>query len=62
MCSLVMYKGTDKEKNHDGYEQKIEWLRQVLEWHEELEGHPHDENQNSIISKIEFTCLLLRDM
>lgn len=36
VCSHWRYKGTDSESHEDGYEQKIEWLRQVLDWHEEL--------------------------
>ncbi|MFZ2318744.1 MAG: GTP diphosphokinase [Pseudomonas sp.] len=30
------YKGTDVKGKSDHYEEKISWLRQVLEWHEEL--------------------------
>ena len=36
VCSHWRYKGTDVEKNNNSYEKKLEWLRQVLEWHEEL--------------------------
>lgn len=36
VCSHWRYKGTDSEDSSDSYEKKIEWLRQVLEWHEEL--------------------------
>lgn len=39
VCAHWRYKGTDKEASEDSYEQKIAWLRQVLEWHEELGGH-----------------------
>lgn len=36
VCSHWRYKGTDKEaKNTSSYEEKIAWLRQVLDWHEE---------------------------
>lgn len=38
VCAHWRYKGTDIDKSHDGYEQKIAWLRQVLEWHDELGG------------------------
>lgn len=44
VCSHWLYKGTDasaQNKNRasaNSYEDKISWLRQVLEWHEELEG------------------------
>ena len=44
VCAHWLYKGTDKDAGEDGYEQKIEWLRQVLEWHEELGGHPLEED------------------
>lgn len=37
VCSHWRYKGTDSSDSPvDSYEQKIEWLRQVLDWHEEL--------------------------
>lgn len=36
VCSHWRYKGTDSDTREDSYEQKIEWLRQVLDWHEEL--------------------------
>ncbi|MFT6221399.1 MAG: GTP pyrophosphokinase [Candidatus Endobugula sp.] len=36
VCSHWRYKGTDSDSRIDSYEQKIEWLRQVLDWHEEL--------------------------
>ncbi len=38
VCAHWRYKGTDEDGGTDGYEQKIEWLRQVLEWHDELGG------------------------
>ena len=38
VCAHWRYKGTDLEGSEDSYEQKIAWLRQVLEWHEELGG------------------------
>jgi GTP pyrophosphokinase len=40
VCAHWRYKGTDTKATQDGYEQKIAWLRQVLEWHEELGGDP----------------------
>lgn len=44
VCAHWRYKGTDKKssqiESQDGYEQKISWLRQVLEWHEEIGGNP----------------------
>ncbi|WP_111643068.1 GTP diphosphokinase [Marinimicrobium alkaliphilum] len=36
VCAHWRYKGTDTRSNQDSYEQKIAWLRQVLEWHDEL--------------------------
>ena len=36
VCAHHLYKGTDTRSRHDGYEEKISWLRQVLEWHDEL--------------------------
>jgi GTP pyrophosphokinase len=36
VCAHWRYKGTDVKGNSDHYEEKISWLRQVLEWHEEL--------------------------
>lgn len=38
VCAHWRYKGTDTDASQDSYEQKISWLRQVLEWHEELGG------------------------
>lgn len=38
VCAHWRYKGTDTNDEQDGYEQKIAWLRQVLEWHDELGG------------------------
>ncbi len=36
VCAHWRYKGTDVDSRSDHYEEKIAWLRQVLEWHEEL--------------------------
>lgn len=38
VCAHYKYKGTDTDSKSRGYEEKIAWLRQVLEWHEELGG------------------------
>lgn len=38
VCSHWRYKGTDAEISQSSYEEKIAWLRQVLEWHDELGG------------------------
>ena len=35
VCSHWQYKGTDRKASHS-YEDKIDWLRQVLQWHEEV--------------------------
>ncbi|MGB0732948.1 MAG: RelA/SpoT family protein, partial [Pontibacterium sp.] len=36
VCAHHLYKGTDLKAKSDAYEDKIAWLRQVLEWHEDL--------------------------
>ncbi|NQZ31843.1 MAG: GTP diphosphokinase [Oceanospirillaceae bacterium] len=36
VCAHHVYKGTDTGADNDSYEDKITWLRQVLEWHEDL--------------------------
>ncbi|HCP56850.1 MULTISPECIES: GTP diphosphokinase [Pseudomonas] len=36
VCAHWRYKGTDVNSSSNHYEEKISWLRQVLEWHEEL--------------------------
>lgn len=38
VCAHWLYKGTDIDKKSQGYEQKIAWLRQVLDWQDELGG------------------------
>lgn len=43
VCAHWRYKDADSDKNQDKYEEKIEWLRQVLEWHEDLGGAPWDD-------------------
>lgn len=40
VCAHWLYKGTDTKAKDQGYEQKISWLRQVLEWHDELGALP----------------------
>lgn len=44
VCAHWRYKGTDNDESEDSYEQKIAWLRQVLEWHEELGGDPLEDD------------------
>ncbi|TVP89956.1 MAG: GTP diphosphokinase [Pseudomonadaceae bacterium] len=36
VCAHWRYKGTDVDHSSNAYEDKIAWLRQVLEWHEEM--------------------------
>lgn len=36
VCAHHLYKGTDLKASSDAYEDKIAWLRQVLEWHDDL--------------------------
>ncbi|SHK75416.1 GTP pyrophosphokinase [Marinobacter antarcticus] len=36
VCAHWLYKGTDRSNKSSGYDAKINWLRQVLEWQEEL--------------------------
>lgn len=36
VCAHWLYKGTDAANKSNAYEEKIAWLRQVLEWQEEL--------------------------
>ena len=36
VCAHYKYKGTDNEISGEAYEEKIAWLRQVLDWHDEV--------------------------
>lgn len=45
VCAHWLYKGTDVNGKDNGYEEKISWLRQVLEWHDEL-GDINDLSQS----------------
>ncbi|WP_166269053.1 GTP diphosphokinase [Marinobacter caseinilyticus] len=36
VCAHWLYKGTDKGNRSTGYDAKINWLRQVLDWQEDL--------------------------
>jgi GTP pyrophosphokinase len=36
VCAHWLYKGTDVKNKSNSYEDKINWLRQVLEWQEEI--------------------------
>lgn len=40
VCAHWKYKGTDTDEKDKAYEQKIAWLRQVVEWHEEIGDLP----------------------
>lgn len=40
VCSHWRYKNLDTADSSGGYEEKIAWLRQVLEWHDQLDGVP----------------------
>ncbi len=41
VCAHWRYKGSDKQGG-SSYEEKIAWLRQVLDWHEETDAGPSD--------------------
>ena len=43
VCSHWRYKKTDSSDNEAGYEQKLEWLRQVIEWQETDIGIPWED-------------------
>lgn len=36
VCAHWLYKGTDTKSKKDSYEDKISWLRHVLEWHDDV--------------------------
>ena len=36
VCAHYRYKGTDTDISSEAYEEKIAWLRQVLDWHDEV--------------------------
>ncbi len=45
VCAHWRYKDTDAVSGRaDSYEKKIEWLRQVLEWHDEVGGSPWEDH------------------
>ncbi|MFT5083222.1 MAG: GTP pyrophosphokinase [Lentisphaeria bacterium] len=46
VCAHWRYKGSDKNGDNSAgsYDQKIEWLRQVLEWHDNVGGGPWEDN------------------
>lgn len=54
VCAHWQYKGADGAAGNQGYEKKLEWLRQVLEWHDDMgesnfaEHLTHDVSQDRI--------------
>lgn len=44
VCAHWRYKNSDKGDASAGYEQKIAWLREVLEWHDEVGGGTLEDN------------------
>lgn len=54
VCAHWLYKGTDTDSSAGSYEQKIEWLREVLKLHDEAGEDPdHIDFQNAISKNIE---------
>lgn len=51
ICSHWRYKGTDNKVATSCYEDKISWLRLVLEWHEEL----GDESVSELLRRVNAT-------
>ncbi|GAB1262076.1 GTP diphosphokinase [Aurantivibrio plasticivorans] len=51
VCSHWRYKGTDKDEPENSYEEKIAWLRQVLEWHDELGGSVKENISSSFVAQ-----------
>lgn len=45
VCAHWLYKGTDTNAKDQSYEDKIAWLRNVLEWHEDLGDITQDNEQ-----------------
>ncbi len=53
VCAHWLYKGTDLDRKSQSYEQKIAWLRQVLDWQEELgsrAGELIDQWRNDVVN------------
>ncbi|MCY4330863.1 MAG: GTP diphosphokinase [Endozoicomonadaceae bacterium] len=42
VCSHWAYKGTDNENKSDSYDKKLNWLRQVLQYHDEIDRNVAD--------------------
>ena len=54
VCAHWLYKGTDTKSKAESYENKIGWLRDVLEWHEEAGGNINqDEFQRAVTRNVE---------
>ena len=55
VCAHWKYKEGEQSKTEKSYESKISWLRQVLEWQEELEGnvpeHVSEALKNNIVDE-----------
>jgi GTP pyrophosphokinase len=50
VCSHWRYKGNDTKASAESYEEKIAWLRQILEWHEGLEPEESANTLSGIIA------------
>ncbi len=51
VCAHWRYKDTESDAVQSSYEKKIEWLRQVLEWHDEVGGSPLEEHLHQSIEQ-----------
>ena len=52
VCAHWKYKEGEKSKAEESYENKISWLRQVMDWQEELEGNVALPVSDAVNSKI----------
>lgn len=50
VCAHWLYKGADTQHSSRSYEDKLAWLRQVLEWHEEVDDNSEfvDQMRNDV--------------
>ncbi|MBU2985912.1 GTP diphosphokinase [Saccharophagus degradans] len=51
VCAHWRYKNAEKGGAEASYEGKIAWLRQVLEWHEEVGGSPWDDHLTASVEQ-----------
>ncbi len=51
VCAHWVYKDAEKGEGEASYESKITWLRQVLEWHEEVGGTPWDDHLGQTVEQ-----------